>query len=139
MAASAVADPEIQFLDTVCREGLRREFPVEVVADDGFQIGFPRALVVQIIGVLPEVDDEDRLQMLFDDRCLRVVRREKRQPLVTVGHQPDPAAGEMVEPLLDDFRLQRAHRAEAVADGVEQGAVRFAAARAQALSSRSSG
>ena len=65
--------------------------------------------------MLPDIEREQRLMPVMDDRRVGVVERGHLE-LAAVEHQPGPAAGEMADRLLLQLGEQRVGRAEALLD-----------------------
>ena len=72
-----------------------RELPV-YQSPPAVQIGFPPVLVVQIIGVFPDVDTEDRPQPAGEGRLLIGGGKDADSPIRT-GGKPGPARSELAE------------------------------------------
>ena len=86
----------------------------------------PAVLVIEIIGVLPDVDAEDR-RVAVHQRAVLVRRGNHFELAALVLDQPGPAAAEAARPGRREFFLERVEAAEGGFDVVAQFAGRFAA------------
>src|SRR5215831_12026223 len=98
--------------------------PVDDVPPGGEVVG-AAVLVLEVVGVLPDVISEDRVEALAERRVL-VGRRDDLQ-LATLDHKPAPSGAELlgsglVEGLLEGFKI-----AEVLLDLVGEGSARRAA------------
>ena len=67
------------------------ECPVRQGVEPRLQEGFSVVLVVEVVGVLPQVADQQRRDLRLGHRVVRVVGRSHLQGAATVGDQPHPA------------------------------------------------
>src|SRR5688572_25762290 len=96
--------------------GLRRrqvacgELPVEQLAEQRLEVSRPLVLVVEVVGVLPQVDRQQR-PFVADRQRIAVVGLLDRE-LVARRREPDPARGKMPFAAHLQFIGQRVQRAE---------------------------
>src|SRR5690606_39998731 len=90
----------------------------------GRDIVSPEVLVLQIIGVLPNVDAENRRLPLRKRRVL-VSRGRDGKVAVLINDQPAPAAPEMTGCLAAELLLELIERAERLVDGLGERAARL--------------
>src|SRR5215207_1296382 len=83
-------------------------------------------LVLQVVGVLPDVHADQR-RLAVGDRVVLVGRRDDRQARAVV-YEPGPAGAELVDPGVLQLALEVAEAAERRADRVGKGAVALTAA-----------
>ena len=69
-------------------------------------------MVLEVVGVLPDVDAEDR-SLAFHQRVVLVRRRDDREA-ATVGDEPGPAGAEALDACVIDLRLQLVGIAEQI-------------------------
>ncbi len=106
--------------------GLRREvgrdhIPVHHVPERGDVIG-PAVLIVEVIGVFPDIEAEDRLAGAAGDgfahaRAVLVGGRADGERAIGLFHQPRPAGAETGEPGFGEGFLEGVERAERLVDG----------------------
>src|ERR1700759_3853309 len=75
-------------------EIFRCELPVEELVQNSFEIFRPRILVVEIVGVLPNIDGEQAVRARRH-RVLGIARLLDRE-LAALGHKPGPAGAELI-------------------------------------------
>src|SRR6266571_1848264 len=97
---------------------LRDRFPVEGIEPGGDVVGSP-VLVLQIVGVLPYVNAQDR-SVTFHVRTVLVRVRLDRQLAAAVTKEPRPAAAELADGRLLQLLLERVVAAEGARDRVAQ-------------------
>src|SRR4051812_36258869 len=88
-------------------------------------VGTP-VLILQVVGVLPDVDAQER-RLALGDRVVLVGGADARQPGAVV-HEPRPAGAELVDAGLLELGLEVPEGAECRGDRVRQRAVGLAAA-----------
>src|SRR4026208_2305792 len=104
---------------------LARDFrPVDDVPPCRDVVG-TAVLVLQVVGVLPDVEPENRL-LAVHDRVVLVGRALDRQ-LAAVVDQPGPPAAEAADTCLRELLLERVESAKRRLDRVRQRAGRLAA------------
>jgi hypothetical protein len=96
----------------------RGEVPVDEPAYDSLQIALPRILVVEIIGVLPDIQREKAVNARAHRRG-GIAGRLDGKPAAP-GHQPDPAGTELALARLDQPGDQRVGAAEVARDEAGQ-------------------
>src|SRR5688572_10287814 len=106
------------------RESLADRVPVDDVPPRREVVG-TAVLVLQVVGVLPHVDAEDRL-LPFHHRIV-LVRRALDDQLAAGIDQPRPAAAEAFDAGVVQLRLERVEAAEGGRDGLAERAARLAA------------
>src|SRR5712691_8399502 len=77
------------------RQVLGDEFPIHQMVEEGLHEIRPAVLVIEIIGVLPDVAGEQR-RLAFGQRVDRV-RRRCNLELAAFGNEPAPAAAELTD------------------------------------------
>jgi hypothetical protein len=112
-------------------EVLGREIPVEALLDHGLEIGRPLVLVVEVVGVLPHVDRQQRIEILVRQR-VAVMGLLDRQLAALLG-EPDPAAREMAGAAIGELVLERLERAERLVDPGREVARRLSRFRGQRM------
>src|SRR5439155_6515231 len=100
--------------------------PVQRVEPCSDVVG-PLVLILQVVGVLPNVDAENRRQTFHIGAVLVRVRLDRHLALL-VREQPGPSAAELADGSLLKLLLERVVAAERALDGVAQPARRVAAA-----------
>src|SRR5690606_30663083 len=108
-----------------------REPPVEALTDDRLQEVGPAILVVEIIGMLPNVARQEALPAVRHRR-IRVRRRLDRE-LAAVEREPCPPAAELRRCRLDELLLELSHAAESLVDLLGEGLARLRAARREGV------
>src|SRR5688572_4674631 len=98
--------------------------PVDYVPP-GREVVRTPVLILQIVGVLPHVDAENRLLAFHD--WLILVRRALNGELAVLLDQPRPAAAETRDPGFRHLLLEAVEAAERRLDGVAERAARRAA------------
>src|SRR5208283_5209597 len=93
-------------------EELRDVFPIDQVVDEGLEVVGTAVAVVYVVGVLPDVDAEDRLAAM-DERALPVLGLGGFDLAVLQG-EPRPARAELGHARLDQVFLGLVDRAERV-------------------------
>src|SRR5690606_26283197 len=91
------------------------------------QVILPPGLVVQVVGVLPDIHAEDDPRLTLHHRVVLVWRLRHRQATVHVDDQPCPAGSELAQTSRLDRFLHRRHIAELRRDRFGEGACRLAA------------
>ena len=98
------------------------EVPIQQLRQHGLQVAGPLVLIVEVIGVLPDIDGEQAIDAL-GHRAFGVRRAHDRK-LAAGRHQPGPARSELRLAGLGERLAQFRHRAEVAFDGVGQIALR---------------
>src|SRR4029077_6691526 len=98
--------------------------PVDDVPE-GLDVFGPAVLVLQVVGVLPDVEAEDRGVAADEGRVL-VRQAVEHEPLVDAD-QPRPAAAEVVQGHGVELALELLEGAEGVLDRLANGSARLAA------------
>jgi len=100
------------------REVLGGEVPVEVLVDHRLEVVGPLVLVIEVVGVLPHVDRQQRNEVAVRPRVrqrVAVVGFLDRQLAALFG-EPDPAAGEVPGAALGKLLLELVVRSECLVD-----------------------
>src|ERR1700726_343232 len=92
----------------------------------GREVVGPAVLVLQIVGVLPDVHAEDRLLVLHQRAVL--VRPAENLELAAAPHQPPPTGAELADRGIGQLLLEGIEAAEVPVNGARQVAARLAAA-----------
>src|SRR5215207_322619 len=108
------------------RKHLLDVLPVHEVFDERLEVVGPAVAVVDVVGVLPDIDAEDRLGAV-DERVLAVRRLHDREPAILDG-KPGPARAELRDARLNKVLLELLDAAEFVVDAPLQAARNRAAA-----------
>src|SRR5690348_12202251 len=106
------------------REALAGRLPVDD-APPGVHVVVAAVLVLQVVGVLPDVDAQQWPAALRQGRIL--VGRAGDDQLAVGGDQPRPAAAEPLHGVVLELGLERVEAAEVALDGVAERAGRLVA------------
>src|SRR5438034_3581089 len=107
-------------------EVARREIPVDQLVDDRAYVVGPPVLIVKIVGVLPDIDSEQRRQA-HGEWHSSVSSTSDRQG-VAVRDQPCPAASELLNGGVDPLRTKLVEAAERAVNALGERAGRLASA-----------
>jgi hypothetical protein len=105
----------------------RHEFPVDQ-GPEGFHVLRTQVAEIDVVGVLPQVDGQQRGGPGFGQRAAGVGGVDDGQGAVGFLHQPGPAGTEVADGRLGERILELGEGAECLVDGIGQGAGRLATA-----------
>src|SRR6478752_350794 len=101
-----------------CRRGvtLGDIVPIDQVLNEGLQIVRPAIAIIDVIGVLPDIDAEDRSGAM--DEWAFAIGRLHHGHLAVLDRKPGPARSELRHAGLDEIFLHLVERTDAIDDGL---------------------